>query len=163
VGWLEIQVDPTSYAPALGGLSEALEAVLVAAADAPIPTGIVVASSWARSPEHAERLALLAERQISMEICPTSYPPLGVHELADAPIPSLLGAGVPVALASDDPLLFGVGLAGQYAIGREPIGLSDDELAAIAAHRVNASAAPAPVKRRLLAGVEDWRQAPDHP
>jgi adenosine deaminase len=105
-------------------------------------------------------LALLADRQVALEICPTSYPPLGVHELADVPIPSLLGAGVPVALASDDPLLFGVGLAGQYAIGREAIGLSDDELAAIAAHSVNASAAPAPVKRRLLAGVEDWRRAP---
>jgi hypothetical protein len=66
---------------------------------------------------------------LEIQVDPTSYPPLGVHELADAPIPSLLGAGVPVALASDDPLLFGVGLAGQYAIGREPIGLSDDELA----------------------------------
>src|SRR5690606_12008430 len=59
-GWLEIQVDPTSYAPALGGLAETLEAVLAAAAAAPIPTGVVVASSWARPPEHAERLARLA-------------------------------------------------------------------------------------------------------
>jgi adenosine deaminase len=240
-GWLEMQVDPTSYAAALGGLSEALDAVLAAAADAPIPTGVVVASSWARPSKHAERLArlaaryadagvvgfglsnderqgrvtdfapafrisadagllatphsgfytpashvrdcvellgadrighgtaaatdpatlaLLAERQVALEVCPTSYPPLGVHELADVPIPSLLGAGVPVALASDDPLLFGVGLAGQYAIGREAIGLSDDELAAIAAHSISASAAQAPVKRRLLAQVEDWRQAP---
>jgi adenosine deaminase len=36
-GWLEIQVDPTSYAPVIGGLRETLEAVLAAATKAPIP------------------------------------------------------------------------------------------------------------------------------
>ena len=114
-GWLEVQVDPTSYASSLGGLSEALEAVLTAAKSAPIPVG------------------------------------------------RLLGAGVPVALASDDPLLFGVGLAGQYVIGREELELSDDDLAAIAAYSIRSSRAPASLRQRLLAGVEDWRRAPDHP
>jgi adenosine deaminase len=240
-GWLEIQVDPTSYAPVLGGLREALEAVLNAAAAAPIPTGVIVASSWARPPAHAERLArlateyagagvvgfglsnderrgrvadfapafriataagllatphsgfytpashvrdcvellgagrighgtsaatdpatmgLLAERQVTLEICPTSYPPLGVHRIDSIPVGRLLRAGVPVALASDDPLLFGVGLAGQYTIGREALALSDDDLAAIAAHSIRASTAPAPLRRQLLAGVKHWRQAP---
>jgi adenosine deaminase len=240
-GWLEIQVDPTAYAPTFGGLPEALEAVLAAAANAPIPTGVIVASSWARSPEHAERLArlaatyagagvvgfglsnderrgrvadfgpafriaadaglvgtphsgfytpaahvrdcvellgagrighgtaaatdpvtmdLLAERQVALEICPTSYPPLGVHRLDEIPVGGLLAAGVPVALASDDPLLFGVGLAGQYAIGREALALTDAQLAGIAAAGIRASAAPAPVKQRLLAGVEAWSRTP---
>ena len=242
-GWLEIQVDPTSYAPSLGGLREALEAVLTAAKAAPIPVGVIVASSWARSPAHAERLArlaveyaddgvvgfglsnderrgrvadfasafriataagllatphagfytpashvrdcvellgarrighgttaatdpatmdLLAERQVALEICPTSYPPLGVHRIDSIPVGRLLGAGVPVALASDDPLLFAVGIAGQYVIGREALGLSDDELAAIAAYSIRSSRAPASLQQQLLAGVEDWRRAPDH-
>jgi adenosine deaminase len=236
-GWLEIQVDPTSYAPVLGGLRPALEAVLAAAADAAVPTGVIVASSWTRSPGHATALArlaaeyagqgvvgfglsnderhatvadfapacalaaeaglrvvphsgfytgadhvracveqlhagrighgtaaardpatldLLADRQVTLEICPTSYPPFGVHELDTIPLRALLDAGVPVAIATDDPLLFGAGLAGQYAICRDVLGLSDAELAGLAAASIRHSAAPRHVKDRLRAGVERW-------
>jgi adenosine deaminase len=234
--WLEIQVDPTSYAPVFGGVAPTLEAVLDAAAAAPLPTGIIVASSWTRSGEHAlelarlaveysghgvvgfglsndERhgrvadfvdafrvaadaglvttphsgfytgadhvrdcvellgatrighgtaaatdpptLALLAERGVALEICPTSYPPFGVHELADIPLRTLLSAGVPVALASDDPLLFGVGLAGQYGICRV-LGLSDDDLAGVAATSIRHSAAPTGLTSQLLSEVDEW-------
>lgn len=59
-GWLEIQLDPTCYAPVLGGARAAVEAVLAAAAQACIPTGVVVASSWGRSGDHAQQLARLA-------------------------------------------------------------------------------------------------------
>ncbi len=235
--WLEIQVDPTSYAPVFGGLEPVLEAVLAGAAAAPIPVGVLVASSWQRPPEHAEALArlaaryaphgvvgfglsndergvdvagfvpafrvaadagllgaphsgfytpaahvrscvellgasrighgtsavvdpavvaLLAERQVAVEICPTSYPPFGVHELASIPVRAFLSAGVPVALSTDDPLLFGVGLAGQYEICRDVLGLTDAELAAVAAGGIRASAAPAALKETLLAEVDEW-------
>jgi adenosine deaminase len=83
-----------------------------------------------------------------------------VHRLDEIPVGVLLAAGVPVALASDDPLLFGVGLAGQYAIGREALALTDAQLAAIATDGILASAAPPALKRRLRAGVEAWRQTP---
>ncbi len=236
-GWLELQVDPMSYAPVIGGLREALEAVLAAAAVAPIPVGVVVASSWARPAAHAEDLArlaasyagdgvvgfglsnderrgavadfvtafriaadaglpaaphagfytpashvrdcvellgarrighgtsaaadpatmaLLAERRVALEVCPTSYPPFGVHELDAVPMLPLLDAGVPVTLASDDPLLFGVGLAGQYQIARERLGLTDEQLAAVARHGIEASAAPEQLRRELLAGAGTW-------
>ncbi|GAB1510020.1 adenosine deaminase [Actinophytocola sp. KF-1] len=235
--WLEIQVDPTSYAPVFGGLEPVLEAVLAGAAAAPIPVGVLVASSWQRPPAHAETLArlaaryaahgvvgfglsndergvtvgdftpafriaadagllgaphsgfytpaahvrscvellgasrighgtsavrdpavvaLLAERQVAVEICPTSYPPFGVHELPAIPVRAFLSAGVPVALSTDDPLLFGVGLAGQYEICRDVLGLTDAELAAVAAGGIRASAAPAELKNTLLSEVDDW-------
>ncbi|OLF18749.1 adenosine deaminase [Actinophytocola xanthii] len=236
-GWLELQVDPTSYAPALGGLRAAVEAVLAGAREAPIPTGVIVASSWTRPPEHAERLArlaaeyagqgvvgfglsndernatvadfapafrvardaglvatphsgfytgaehvldcvrylganrighgtaaaadpaaleLLARRQVVLELCPTSYPPFGVHELATIPLRTLVDAGVPVAVATDDPLLFGTGLVGQYTICREVLGLDDHQLAALAAGSIHGSAAPEAVRRDLLAAVDRW-------
>ncbi|MFI7678520.1 adenosine deaminase [Actinophytocola sp. NPDC049390] len=236
--WLEIQVDPTSYAPVFGGLEPVLEAVLAGAAAAPIPVGVLIASSWQRPPAHAEALAklaaryaphgvvgfglsndergvdvadfvpafrvaadagllgaphsgfytpaahvrscvellgasrighgtsaivdpsvvaLLAERQVAVEICPTSYPPFGVHELAAIPVRSFLSAGVPVALSTDDPLLFGVGLAGQYEICRDVLGLTDAELAAVAAGGIRASAAPDSLKKTLLTEVDEWR------
>ena len=71
---------------------------------------------------------------------------------------ALLDAGVPVAFATDDPLLFGTGLAGQYAIARDVLGLTEQELAAVAAASIQHSAAPAELKRRLLSDVDGWAQ-----
>ncbi|MFI7588077.1 adenosine deaminase [Spongisporangium articulatum] len=62
--WLEMQVDPTSYAPHVGGLTPALEIVLDAAREASATTGcevaIVVAASRTRHPLEARTLARLA-------------------------------------------------------------------------------------------------------
>lgn len=99
-------------------------------------------------------VALLAERQVTLEVCPTSYPPFGVTPAMVA-VPALLADGVPVALASDDPLLFGVGVLGQYEMVR-PV-CSDAELAAVAATSIRASHAPAALRRRLLDGVRIWQ------
>ncbi|RIQ10879.1 adenosine deaminase family protein, partial [Jiangella rhizosphaerae] len=225
---------------ALGGLEATVEAVLTAAAAAPLPMGVVVASSWARSGEHATTLArlatryaadgvvgfglsnderlgrveafapafrvaadagllrtphggfftgpshvrdcvellgatrvghgtsaatepavldLLAERGVALELCPTSYPPFGVHALDELPVRTFLAADVPVAIGSDDPLLFAVGLAGQYALCRDVLGLTDAELAALARGSITSSAAPEPLRRTLLAGVDAWLTA----
>jgi adenosine deaminase len=64
--WLELQVDPTSYAPHVGGLTPALEIVLDAAREASAGTGcqvaIIVAASRIRHPLEARTLARLAAR-----------------------------------------------------------------------------------------------------
>ena len=65
-GRLEIQVDPTSYAPFVGGITPALEIVLDAAREASLAAGlevaVVVASSRMRHPLEARTLARLATR-----------------------------------------------------------------------------------------------------
>ena len=64
--WLELQVEPSSYAPHVGGLTPALEIVLDAAREASIDSGIgvgiVVAASRIRHPLDARTLARLAAR-----------------------------------------------------------------------------------------------------
>ena len=64
--WLEIQVDPTSYAPFVGGITPALEIILdearSASADAGIGVAVVVAASRVRHPLDARILARLAAR-----------------------------------------------------------------------------------------------------
>ncbi len=64
--WLELQVDPTSYAPFVGGLTPALEIVLDEAAAASREGGaqvaIIVAASRIRHPLEARTLARLAAR-----------------------------------------------------------------------------------------------------
>lgn len=63
-GRLEIQVDPTSYAPFVGGLTPALEIVLDearrASAATGVDVGVVVAASRMRHPMDARTLARLA-------------------------------------------------------------------------------------------------------
>ncbi|MBW3085705.1 Aminodeoxyfutalosine deaminase [Austwickia sp. TVS 96-490-7B] len=64
--WLELQIDPTSYAPYVGGLTPALEIVLdearLAAHSHRIGVGIIVAASRMRHPLEARTLARLAAR-----------------------------------------------------------------------------------------------------
>ncbi|MCD2465068.1 MULTISPECIES: adenosine deaminase [unclassified Streptomyces] len=65
-GWLEIQVDPTSYAPHLGGLIPALEIILDAVDAASRETGlgmrVLVAANRMKHPLEARTLARLAVR-----------------------------------------------------------------------------------------------------
>lgn len=64
--WLEIQVDPTSYAPFVGGITPALEIVLdearLAGARHGVGVGVVVAASRLRHPMDARTLARLAAK-----------------------------------------------------------------------------------------------------
>jgi adenosine deaminase len=248
-GWLEMQVDPTSYAPHVGGLTNALEIVLDAAREASRTTacsvGIVVAASRIRHPLDARTLARLAARYagdgpgdvvgfglsnderrgatedfaaafgiaaraglaslphsgellgpdhvdttlrylrparlghgvrsgedpdvlarvvdagIALEVCPASNVALGVYPtLAEVPLRPLVDAGAVLALGADDPLLFGPRLAAQYEAARDVHGFDDAGLAGLARSSLEASLAPADVRKRLLAGVDDWLTSP---
>ncbi|MDJ0340677.1 adenosine deaminase [Streptomyces sp. PH10-H1] len=65
-GWLEIQVDPTSYAPRLGGLIPTMEIILDAVESASRETGVgmavIVAANRMKHPLDARTLARLAVR-----------------------------------------------------------------------------------------------------
>ncbi len=63
--WLELQVDPTSYAPCVGGITPALEIILdeaAAVSDSDFGMAIIVAASRTRHPLDARTLARLAVR-----------------------------------------------------------------------------------------------------
>jgi adenosine deaminase len=63
-GWLEIQVDPTTYAQRLGGLTKTVELILTAAREAAaasgIGVGVIIAANRTRHPLDARTLARLA-------------------------------------------------------------------------------------------------------
>jgi adenosine deaminase len=65
-GWLEIQVDPTSYAPLLGGMIPAVEIILDAVEAASRDTGlgirVLIAANRMKHPLDARTLARLAVR-----------------------------------------------------------------------------------------------------
>ncbi len=114
-----------------------------------------------RATEDPAVVKRLAAEGITCEVCPTSNVALGVAPSpAQVPLRPLVEAGVPVALGADDPLLFGPRLAAQYEIARHAHGFSDAELAGLARTSVLSSAAPGPLRTRLLAGIDDWLAAP---
>jgi adenosine deaminase len=97
-------------------------------------------------------------------VCPSSNVALGVAASpAQVPLRRLVEAGVPVALGADDPLLFGTRLTAQYEIARQAHGFTDAELADLARMSVLSSAAPEPVRARLLTGIDAWLNGADQP
>ena len=115
-----------------------------------------------RSVEDPALLERLAEQQTCLDVCLTSNVYLGVvPSLEQHPLPQLLAAGIPVSLNTDDPLVFGSSLLGEYEIARRVFGLDDKTVAAIAAASIRHSGAPAWLKESALAGVEDWLAAPE--
>ena len=104
---------------------------------------------------------LVVENEVTLEVCPTSNVSIGVYDKASSvPLPALLEAGAQVALAADDPLIFGARLNEQYTLAREVFGVSDEQLAELARMSIRASRAPDDVKRRLLSGADHWLAAP---
>lgn len=111
-----------------------------------------------RSAEDPRLLDRIARAGITLEVCPTSNVSLGVYEtLEEVPVRTLMEAGVQVGLGSDDPLLFGSRLDGQYAVLRAAQEFSDDELAELARGSIRGSSAPDDIKVKALSGIEDWR------
>jgi adenosine deaminase len=103
----------------------------------------------------------LAQRQVCLDVCPTSNALLSVvPSIEQHPLPELLRAGVRCSLNSDDPLFFGADLVAEYELGRSALGLDDAALAGIARASIEASGAPAALKQRGLAGIEAWLRAP---
>ena len=114
-----------------------------------------------RATEDPRVVDLLAVAGVTCEVCPASNLALGIYPEASAvPLRGLLDGGVQVALGADDPLLFGSRLTDQYVLARDALGLDDTALAGLAAMSVRASAAPEPVRARLLTGIEAWLAAP---
>ena len=110
-----------------------------------------------RAVEDPWLLERVAKEEVALEVCPVSNVALGVYsDLTSVPLPTLLEAGVTVALGADDPLLFGSRLAGQYATMRAAHDLSDVTLAELAAMSVRASRAPDDTKASLLREVASW-------
>lgn len=98
----------------------------------------------------------LAERSITLEVCPTSNLRTGVvPDLAAHPLPRLLHAGVPVALSSDDPGMFNTDLLREYRLAADVFGLLPAELAHLARTAIEASYCPEPLRTDLLTGVDE--------
>jgi adenosine deaminase len=94
----------------------------------------------------------LRERQIALDVCPSSNVCLGVApDLADHPLPRLLEEGLFVTINSDDPPMFNTTLTDEYLRICDTFGLDLAQIKALVLNGVRASLLPPAGKRRMEA------------
>ena len=107
--------------------------------------------------QDAELLRHLAETGVPLEVCPSSnLATRAVARIEEHPLPLFVEAGVRVAIASDDPPMFGTTLNREYEIAAELLGLDEEGVKDLARASVHASFAPDEVRRGLLAEIDGY-------
>jgi aminodeoxyfutalosine deaminase len=105
--------------------------------------GAVRIGHGVRCIEDPALVAELRERQIPLEICPTSNVCLGVApNVAAHPLPRLLEEGLYVTLNSDDPPMFNTSLIGEYLATARAYGWGAPELERLDLNAVRAALLP---------------------
>lgn len=95
-------------------------------------------------------VAELRDRQIPLEVCPTSNVCLGVApSMAEHPLPQLLDAGLYVTLNSDDPPMFNTTLTGEYQAVAHTFGLGPAGVEQLVLNGVRAALLPAAARASL--------------
>ena len=98
-------------------------------------------------------VAYLRDKQIPLEICPTSNVRLGVYpDYASHPLRQLWDAGVIVTIGSDDPPMFGTNLDHEYELLVTEFGFGAQALEQVSLNGLRASLLPEAEKTRLLRG-----------
>jgi adenosine deaminase/aminodeoxyfutalosine deaminase len=106
----------------------------------------------------SELLAILAEKQIPIEISVTSNIRTGCCPSFDAhPLRQYFESGLMVTINSDDPPMFGSNLLDEYILVQQLCEFSLDQMRELAANAVEASFLPPTQKLNLLARIEQYR------
>ena len=110
-------------------------------------------TSAAEDPALLEHLAATG---VPLEVCPSSnLATRAVATLEEHPLPRFVEAGVTVAIASDDPPMFGTTLNREYELAADLLDLDEEGVRELARTSVRASFAPDDVRRSLLRAIDD--------
>ncbi|CCN50865.1 putative Adenosine deaminase [Vibrio nigripulchritudo MADA3029] len=94
-------------------------------------------------------MTILAERQICLDLCPTSNLWLkALDENVTYPLKRFLDLGIPCSVNTDNPLVWDIRLIDEYALCQREFGLSDADIKLIARNSIQFSGAPRFLKDR---------------
>lgn len=100
-------------------------------------------------------MALVRERDVTLDLCPTSNVQAGiVAELAAHPLAALHRAGVSVTISTDDRTVSNTSLSDEMARTAAAVRLSADELAAMAVNAFRRAFGPRPVVDLMMRAAE---------
>ncbi|HVT17097.1 MAG TPA: adenosine deaminase [Thermoanaerobaculia bacterium] len=109
-----------------------------------------------RAVEDPELMAELRDRNIPLEVCPTSNLCLKVvPDIESHPFDRLYHAGVPLSVSSDDPAFFNTNLTSEYLRLARAFGYGAAELAGLALAGLRQSFLPEPERDALEARFRD--------
>jgi aminodeoxyfutalosine deaminase len=107
-----------------------------------------------RSLEDPALVSYLAERQLPVEVSPTSNVRTRcIPSITEHPLREMILGGLFVTLNSDDPPMFGTSLSNEYLVAARDLAFTPAELAGFAANGVRASFLDQPAKEALLAQI----------
>jgi adenosine deaminase len=109
-----------------------------------------------RAAEDHNLLRRLADDQVTLNVCVSSNLALVYPDLNSHPIRTLVGAGVPVTINTDDPMLLGVSLTGELELAARHLGWDLPDLATATHQAVDAAFCSAEDKARLHAAVTSF-------
>ncbi|GAB3803698.1 adenosine deaminase [Micromonospora zhanjiangensis] len=102
-------------------------------------------------------MAYLAERQLPLEVCPTSnVRTRAVPSIDEHPLRTMVDAGLLVTINSDDPPMFGTSLEAEYAVAARLLDAGPRELAGLVRNAISASFLSSAEKSRLAAEVDRY-------
>jgi adenosine deaminase/aminodeoxyfutalosine deaminase len=108
----------------------------------------------------ARLLEHLASSGIPLEVCPTSnVRTRSVASLTEHPLPTLVSAGVPVTINSDDPPMFSTTLNNEYAVAAQLLDLDAHGVAGLARSAVRASFLDAAAQQLLVDEIDAYTAA----
>lgn len=100
--------------------------------------------------EDPSLVELLRERQIPLEVCPSSNICLGVaRSLEEHPLPQLLAAGLYVTINSDDPPMFNTTLTDEYLRITGTFGFDENAIEGFVRNGVRATLLPTPQREEM--------------
>lgn len=110
-----------------------------------------------RAIEDPRVVAELVRREMPLDVCTTSNERLGVvPDLARHPVEALRRAGVPISLNTDNPLVFGCDVAGEYLRCAEAFEWTRPEVGEIARTSIVSSFATPETRDALVAELEAY-------
>lgn len=105
-------------------------------------------------------MALLAERGITLDLCPTSNVQAGtVAQFADHPLVRLVRAGVPVTINTDDTTISDITLSEEWLSCIRELGLTLPELWACNLHALQVAFVDEATRSQLLTDFRAWGAA----
>ena len=101
-------------------------------------------------------LALLREREVSLDVNLTSNTVLLYPDISRHPFPRLEEAGLTLTVNSDDPALFNTTMNREFELLDEIFGYPRQKIARIAHNAFGVCGAPPELKHSLMAEFERW-------